>query len=74
MSSDQIDAACIPHQTARDMLNAVARIRAKTEELPSIGRCYNCHTPLDAGKYCDSECAEDFEQRRNAAKRAGRLM
>ena len=71
---DEIDAGCEREQKDRDMLIAVARIRAKTEEFPSIGRCYNCHTALDDGKFCDSICAEDFEYRRNAARRAGMPM
>lgn len=74
MASDIIDAGCEREQKDRDMLIQLARIKATTEEFPSIGRCYNCHTELKEGKYCDSECAQDFECRRNAARRAGRLV
>ena len=74
MASDIIDAGCEREQKDRDMLIAVARIRSTTEEFPSIGRCYNCHTPMDDGRYCDGDCRDDHTYRMNAARRAGRLV
>ena len=74
MDSDIIDAGCEREQKDLDMLIQLARIKATTEEFPSIGRCYNCHTPLDAGRYCDGDCRDDHTERMNAARRAGRLV
>lgn len=30
--------------------------------LPETGRCLNCNEPLPAGRFCDSDCAEDWHK------------
>ena len=76
MDSDIIDAGCEREQKYRDMLIQLARIKATTEEFPSIGRCYNCHEPVAEGsRYCPGpDCRDDHTYRMNAARRAGRLV
>ena len=37
--------------------------------------CRNCREPLPPGrKYCDKDCAEDYEARRKAEKRRGKQV
>ena len=75
MSSDPIDAACIQEQRDRDLCIAVARQQASKREIPAMGICHNCHTPVSLGeRWCDKFCAADFDDRVRAAKRNGRPM
>lgn len=73
--ADEIDQACDREQRDRDMCIAAARVIAKSQELPPVGVCYNCHEPLMNGeRFCNRDCADDYSQRLNAARRAGRVM
>lgn len=43
--------------------------------LPPIGECYYCQEPVDAVKrFCNKECAEDYELEQAQLKRMGRKM
>jgi hypothetical protein len=33
------------------------------------GACLNCEEKLDGGRFCDSDCRDDFEKRLNARRR-----
>ena len=72
--ADEIDIGCENEQRDRDLAIAIARQKAQKAMLPPIGICYNCHTPLDDGRYCDGDCRDDHTYRMNAARRAGRLV
>jgi len=52
---DQVDAST-------ELFQKVA-LSYRKPELPFIGACHNCDTPLDRGIFCDNFCAEDHEKR-----------
>lgn len=73
--ADEIDQACDREQRDRDLCIAAARIIAKSRELQPAGVCYNCHDPLDNGeRFCNRDCADDYDNRLNASRRAGRVF
>ena len=76
MSSDPIDQASEVEQRDRDLAISVARQKAQKAMLPPIGICYNCHEPVaDGERFCPGpDCRDDHTYRRNAARRAGRLV
>ena len=75
MSSDPIDQASEVEQRDRDLAISVARQKAQKAMLPPIGICYNCHDPLDNGeRFCNRDCADDYANRLNASRRAGRVF
>lgn len=53
---------------------AIKAIRARRQEFPPTGMCYNCESPVEGLQlYCDAGCAEEHEwflsrSRTNAAK------
>ena len=75
MSSDPIDQASEVEQRDRDLAISVARQKAQKAMLPPIGICYNCQSPLSDGeRFCNRDSADDYANRLNASRRAGRVF
>ncbi|GIZ50517.1 hypothetical protein [Noviherbaspirillum aridicola] len=56
-------------------LNRMAAIEAcrRTPALPAKGTCWFCDEPVQpAQKFCDADCASDYELEQAAFMRAGR--
>lgn len=46
--------------------------RSSNRELEPRGKCYECETKLTKKKlFCDKECSDMYEQRKEARRRAG---
>lgn len=56
--ADEFDNASALEELAREL--ALAN-RQKTE-MAFIGHCYNCHTPIQSGHFCDKDCCEDWQK------------
>ena len=53
---------------------AIADVRRRKAELPSVGFCYYCSEPVPAGsRFCDADCMRDFQDEEDARKRNGRM-
>ena len=60
--ADEADYAAAIEQSTRD--SAIAAARSRTPELKATGFCLWCTEPVAAGRrFCDADCAEDFEKR-----------
>lgn len=73
MTADALDQASDIEQLLRD--DALAEVRYRASKAPKIepmGICHNCQAPVGLGeRYCDADCRDDFDARRNAATRRG---
>ena len=49
----------------KDALAEVQRIPV----LPFTGECHNCGESIRVGKFCDSDCRDDFERRERIKNR-----
>lgn len=59
--TDIIDAA---NDRAQSDLDAnIKAARAVGSALPETGFCHNCTDPIEAGKFCDSDCRDDWQKR-----------
>ena len=67
--SDIIDLA---NDTAELNLSAAIEACRRAPALPARGSCWFCDETLGAGqKFCDSDCASDYEREQAAIRRAG---
>lgn len=66
---DEIDAA--QDHIERTMAATLAAQRAKQDDMPPCGKCYNCGEPLDSElfRFCDIACRDDFQLRKKHGKR-----
>ncbi|MCL1124131.1 hypothetical protein [Shewanella surugensis] len=61
---------CADRAASQEQLNfnvAMAN-RVNTPPLPKIGRCHNCHEPMDEQLFCDADCRDDYEQRKRVSR------
>jgi hypothetical protein len=57
-----------------DMIaDGIARVKRREErQLPSIGVCHWCESPVTAGRvFCSKECHDDYEHERQRRKDMG---
>ena len=70
---DISDRATGQEEEMRARSESAVRSAAATVELPPVGICYNCKSSVAPGlRFCDSECRDDYQARRNAEVRMGR--
>lgn len=68
--SDDADLAC---RETQHHIEAALAFR-KTEGLPFKGACHNCDEPLsDPHRYCDVDCRDDHELRRERSVQNRRI-
>ena len=52
---------------------AMAEARTAADLTPPVGRCHNCDASVPPGvRFCDADCRDDWQARRNAEVRRGR--
>ncbi len=67
---DDIDYA--QERSQRILDAAIDAAKHSASQLPAVGQCYNCLTPLPDGvRFCDCDCRNDYTTRRNAEARRG---
>ncbi len=59
---DDADLASLAEQTR---LAQLLRSRMR-ESLPFTGLCHNCCDPMDEAHFCDADCRDDYEKRRQS--------
>lgn len=70
--SDSIDSAVDKEEHLLAKAIEHQRLRAATPELPRIGFCHYCNSPVPRGAiFCDSLCSKDFETEQAAFARNG---
>lgn len=68
--SDLIDLA---NENVEINLSAAIESCRRAPALPPKGACWFCEEPLgSAQKFCDGDCASDYEREQSAIRRAGR--
>jgi predicted nucleic acid-binding Zn ribbon protein len=67
--ADQVD------QRIAEALNNAIAIARHAPALPHTGECYFCQEPVDSiRRFCNKECAEDFELEQAQLRRMGRRV
>ena len=66
--SDEADLA-----DTQEQAYLAAALARRQETLIAMGRCYSCDEAVDVGlRFCDADCATDWERIDAARKRGGR--
>lgn len=68
--SDIFDAASEDEDWQREHLIAIAR--AKNKPIIETGHCIYCDESIQKGRFCDSECREDYELEQKMKRIAGK--
>jgi len=61
---DEVDRA---NETAQMFLDMALRQRKPPAPEPT-GYCLNCDEPIQAGRWCDANCRDDWEKRERAGR------
>jgi hypothetical protein len=65
---DEADAADVTREQA-----LAAALRRRHAALPAVGTCYSCGERVEDGRrFCDADCAQDWERVEAARRRGGR--
>lgn len=68
--ADPVDRATIEQE--RLLEDNLRQARAsKALVLPDTGHCYNCDDTLVSGRFCDSDCRDDYELRQSRRRANG---
>jgi hypothetical protein len=67
--SDELDMA-----SAQEEVYLAAALNRRQASLTAIGTCYSCAERVDDGRrFCDAECAQDWERVERARRLNGRV-
>lgn len=56
----------------RDREIAIKAARAQNQPIAFTGQCLNCEEVITRGRFCDSECREDYERSEKMKHLSGR--
>lgn len=56
------------------LANQITDVRRTAKYLPTTGFCHYCYSPVDKSQhFCDADCRDDYDQRKQAQiRRTGR--
>lgn len=68
--SDDFDRASDREMAEREL--NIAHARAQNQPIKFSGRCLSCNAEIEAGRFCDASCREDYEHELRMKRICGR--